>query len=159
MIAQRWWRTVSDEGTQVQGQASLDRVCAKLDSRKRTRDGVATTVGALADAEGLRPAPAAFAAMLDVTRMVSDQALVSFRGNRYSVGPGHAAEIVHVRHRLGTTTSDVLTARGVTLARHLRQPDGAGTLVRATEHVAALERIVLANFADKPVVSERRRQP
>lgn len=116
-------------------------------------------MGAVADAEPLRPSPAAFGVVLDVARIVSDQALVPFGGNRYSVGPGHAGEIVHVRRRLGERTLDVVTAQGVTLTGHVRQPDGAGVLVRADEHVAALERVVLANFADKPPCRRKTRRP
>ncbi len=50
--AQRWWRTVPDDFTMAQAQASLDALCARVgDSRVRTRDGQRTTVGALATAE------------------------------------------------------------------------------------------------------------
>jgi hypothetical protein len=84
VIAQRWWRTLGDDVTHTGAQAGLDRLCVKLDARKRMRDGDRTTVGALADAEPLRPPPAPFPAMLDVERTVKDQALVAFRGNLYS---------------------------------------------------------------------------
>jgi hypothetical protein len=84
VIAQRWWRTLGDDITLAGAQAGLDRLCVKLDARKRMRDGEPTTVGALADAEPLRPPPAPFPAMLDVERTVKDQALVPFRGNLYS---------------------------------------------------------------------------
>ena len=148
-IAQRWWRTLADDTTLAQAQAGLDRVCLRLDGRRRAdADGAKTTVGALAEAEPLRPAPAALPAMLVVERTVSEQALVCFRGNRYSVPPGHTGEIVTVRHQLGTPALDVATARGVALAHHLRSPDGAGALVRLDEHVAALTRVVLAEFGD-----------
>ncbi len=47
------------------------------------------TVGALADAEPLLALPgAAFPALLEAERTVDRQAIVSFEGNRYSVGPG-----------------------------------------------------------------------
>nr|WP_313885967.1 hypothetical protein [Fodinicola feengrottensis] len=55
--AQRWWRTLPDETTPAQAQALLDRLTARLDTRKRMLDGAPTTVGALADAEPLRPPP------------------------------------------------------------------------------------------------------
>jgi transposase len=35
-IAQRWWRTVGDDVTVAAAQASLDRLCVKLDARKRS---------------------------------------------------------------------------------------------------------------------------
>jgi transposase len=159
VITQRWWRTVSDELTQAQAQTSLDRVCVRLDGRRRMTDGVRTTVGALAEAEPLRPVPAPFAAVLEVTRTVTNQALVSFRGNAYSVPPGHTGQPVRVRHRLGDTTVAVVTEAGVTLARHRREPDGLGRIVRADEHVTALEKVVLAHFADRPPCRRKRRRP
>jgi transposase len=163
VIAQRWWRTLADDTTLAHAQAGLDRVCVRLDGRRRVDTaGVKTTVGALAEAEGLRPAPAPLPAVLGVERTVSEQALVSFRGNRYSIPPGHTGETVQVRHRLGTPELDITTARGVTLARHRRSPDGAGALVRADEHVAALTRVVLAEFAsgaDRAPCQRKRRRP
>jgi transposase len=158
-IAQRWWRTLPDDVTPAQAQVSLDRLCVKLDGRKRRRDGQPTTVGALADAEPLRTMPAPFPAMIEVERTVSNQALVAFRGNRYAVGPGHAGTVVAVRHKLGTTTLDISTGHGVLLAHHLRSPDGAGAVVRAEEHVTALTKVVLANFADREPCPPKTRRP
>src|SRR5215213_8815941 len=87
--AQRWWRTLADDVTPVAAQAGVDTVAARLDGRVRRRDGRRTTVGALADAEPLHPLPpVAFPAELAVTRKVTPQGLVDFRGNRYSVPPG-----------------------------------------------------------------------
>jgi transposase len=159
VAAQRWWRTLGDEVTQTQAQASLDRLCHRLDARTRKRDGVRTTVGTLADAEPLRPMPAPFPAVLDVERTVKDQALVAFRGNRYSVLPGHAGEVVQVRHKLGAPTIDVVTSRGVLLAHHIRQPDGAGVVQRLDEHVSALTRVVLANFTHREPCRRKVRRP
>jgi transposase len=159
VIAQRWWRTLADDAGLTSAQASLDRLCAKLDGRKRMRDGIRTTVGALAEVEPLRPAPAPFPVVVEVQRTVKDQALVAFRGNYYSVPPGHVGQLVQVRHRLGATTIDVVSGRGSLLARHVREPDGAGALIRAQAHVAALERVVLANFADKPPCRRKDRRP
>lgn len=159
VITQRWWRTVGDELSQAQAQASLDRLCVRLDARKRMADGGRTTVGALAEAEPLRPVPAPFAAVLEVRRTVTGQALVSFRGNAYSVPPGHTGQLVRVRHRLDDTTVEVVTEAGVTLARHRREPDGIGKIVRAEEHVAAVEKVVLATFADRPPCRRKRRRP
>jgi len=161
--AQRWWRTVPDEFTMAQAQASLDAFCARTsDGRVRTRDGVKTTVGALAAAEArlLAPLPPAFPAMLTVTRVVSSQALVAFRGNHYSVPPGLAGATLTISHRLGDLTLDVATATGTVLARHRREPDGAGVMVRDTVHVTALETAVLAAFtAGKPCHRKARRPP
>jgi hypothetical protein len=57
-IAQRWWRT-ADVATKAEAQASLDAFLVGVgDARVRCVDGRRTTVGALADAEPLRPVPA-----------------------------------------------------------------------------------------------------
>ena len=159
VIAQRWWRTLGDGVTQDQAQAALDRLCVRLDNRKRVHDGITTTVGALADAEGLRPVPAQYPAVLEVGRTVTNQARISFRGNIYSVPPGHTGRRLLVRHRLGELFLDVVTDTGVVLARHRRAPDGAGAVVLADEHVAALEKVVLANFADRPPCRRKHRRP
>jgi hypothetical protein len=103
--------------------------------------------------------PAPYAAVLQVSRTVSNQALIAFRGNSYSVPPGHTGRRVLVRHRIGELTVEVLTDTGVVLARHRRAPDGAGAVVRAPEHVAALAKVVLANFADRPPCRRKHRRP
>ncbi len=158
-IAQRWWRTLGDDVTPTAAQAELDRLCQRLDGRRRVRDGERTTVGALADSEPLRVMPAPFPAVVDVERVVKNQAQVAFRGNRYSVPPGHAGELVHVRHKLGSTTLDVTTARGVLLAHHWREPDGAGVVRRLDEHVHALTKVVLAGFTDREPCRRKIRRP
>jgi transposase len=158
-IAQRWWRTLGDEVTVAAAQASLDRICVKFDARKRSRDGVRTTVGELADAEPLRAVPAPFPAVLEVERTVSNQAQIAFRGNRYSLLPGHSGEVVTVRHKLGTTTLDVADRHGALLAHHLREADGAGVVVRLDEHVKALTKVVLANFSDRDRCRRKTRRP
>jgi transposase len=158
-IAQRWWRTLGDDVTVASAQASLDRLCVQLDTRKRVRDGVRTTVGELADAEPLRAMPAPFPAVIEVERTVSNQAQVSFRGNRYSILPGHAGQVVTVRHRLGSSALEVTDRRGALLAHHLRQPDGAGAVIRLDEHVTALTRVVLGNFSDREPCRRKTRRP
>ena len=157
-IAQRWWRTLGDDVSVSAAQASLDRICVKFDARKRTCD-VRTTVGELADAEPLRPVPAPFAAVLEVERTVTNQAQIAFRGNTYSLLPGHSGQVVTVRHKLGTTTLDLIDRRGALLAHHVRQADGAGAVVRLDEHVAALTKVVLANFSDRDPCRRKTRRP
>jgi hypothetical protein len=160
--AQRWWRTLADELSPAQAQASLDRFCVRVgDARARRRaDGTRCTVADLAAAEGLRPVPTGpYPALVAVEATVSAQGLVSFRGNRYSVGPGHGGAVVIVSHRLGTATLDLTTLRGVVLARHRRQPDSAGAVMRHDEHVAALERTVLAAFTDRAPCRRKVRRP
>lgn len=161
--AQRWWRTVPDDFTMAQAQGSLDAFGARQsDSRIRKRDGIKTTVGELAATETLllAPLPPAFPATLTVTRVVSSQALVAFRGNHYSVPPGLAGLTLTVSHRLGELTLDIATASGTVLARHRREPDGAGVMVRDTVHVTALQTAVLAAFTtSKPCHRKARRPP
>lgn len=159
--AQRWWRTVADDATVAEAQAGLDRLAVKLDDRRRVRDGEPTTVAALAADEQLRPSPlVAFPAEFDVTRIVTPQALVSFRGNHYSVPPGLGGAAVHVRHRLGADTLRIVTAGGATVAVHHRALDGAGRVIRDDGHVAALEKAVLGAFtSDRPCTHKTRRPP
>jgi transposase len=146
-VAQRWWRTLREDVTPAQGQLLLDARGPAFDGRRRMLDGKPTTVGALAAAEVLRPKPAeAYPAELVVARVVSAQALVSFRGNRYSVPPGMAGAAMQIRHRLGAATLSIATASGVVLAVHRRAADGAGVLVRDAGHVTALETAVLSAF-------------
>jgi transposase len=148
--AQRWWRTLPDDIETEGAQTRLDRFCAtKTDTRRRVVDEVGTklTVAQIAATERLRPLPAlAFPATVDVARTVRAQALVAFRGNRYSVPPELAGTVVHVTHRLGTHTIDITTAGGIVIARHRRAPDGAGVMIRTDAHVAALEAAALAAF-------------
>lgn len=157
--AQRWWRTVADDATVAAAQQDLDRLCERLDGRVRRRDGQRVSVGELAAGEGLRAAPAAaFPAELAVARTVTAQALVSFRGNRYSVPPGMPGAQVIVRHRLGADALRIVTASGATVAVHRRAPNGAGATLRDDGHVRALETAVLTAFSDaRPCRSKTRR--
>lgn len=159
--AQRWWRTLPDELTVAQAQASLDAFCARTgDTRTRKRDGQHTTVGALAALEPLAPLPPAFPAVLREQRVVTAQALVAWRGNFYSVPPGLAGSTMTVRHRLGSLTLDIATASGTVLASHHRETDGAGVMVRDSGHVRALEGVVLAAFdTAQPCARKVRRPP
>lgn len=147
--AQRWWRTLGDDVTVAQAQASLDSWCERTgDARNRRVDGAKVTVAELAAAEPLQPAPATpYPAVLETTRTVTDQALVPFKGNCYSVPPGLAGQQMTVRTRLGDTHLDIVSAAGAVLARHRRHPDGAGGVFRDDGHVRALEKAVLAGSA------------
>ena len=135
------------------GQASLDVFCSgTADARRRKADGIASTVGALADAEPMLALPAApYPATVIVSRQVGANASVAFRGNSYSVPPGLAGTQAHCRHRLGTATLEICSPAGVQLASHRLAPDGAGTLVQTPGHRAELERAVLSAFTtDRP---------
>ena len=144
----RWWRTMAATNPQ-EAQLSLDRfLSGPGDARpRRNTDGTKTSVGQLADQEPLRALPTVpYPATIEVERTVADNAVVSFRGNRYSVPPGLMGTTVVIRQRLGTPTLSVVSASGSILATHRVAPAGAGSLVRSTEHRAALEKSVLSAF-------------
>ncbi|OZD83117.1 transcriptional regulator [Rhodococcus sp. 05-2256-B2] len=144
--AQRWWRAVADDLTVEQAQASLDRFCSlRSDTRLRpTKDGKAS-VATIATTEGLHPMPAAaYPAILTTDRVVSRQALVSYRGNRYSVPPELACAAVTVTHVLGSDVIDIVTTSGITIARHRLAADGTGAMVRDHGHIYALEQAAMA---------------
>jgi hypothetical protein len=168
VAAQRWWRTLADDVTVEQAQASLDDWCNRrgdLRARAGRADGAGpkVTVVTLAAAERLAPVPDAYPAELSVTRTVSAQALVAFRGNFYSVPPELTGATVTVTTRLGTDTIDVAAAGGhgrVVIARHQLAPAGAGVLVRTEGHVTALETAVLqASSPARPHRSKTRIPP
>lgn len=139
----RWWRTLVAT-TIEEAQADLDRFCATVADARPRGD---TTVGALADAEPLLALPPApYPATLEVPVLVRPDATVAFRGNAYSVPPGLAGTTVDLRHRLGSTTIELVAPSGALLGVHdLRHP-GSGELVRTAAHRAALEQAVLAAF-------------
>src|SRR5690606_36229154 len=56
--AQRWWRTVADDATIEATQASLDRLCERLDGRRRVIDGRRDSVAGHAGRERIRAMPA-----------------------------------------------------------------------------------------------------
>lgn len=143
--AQRWWRTLADEATVEQAQASLDRFTrVRGDTRMRaTADGRAT-VAVAATAEPLAPMPAApYPVIVSETRTASRQALVSYRGNRYSVPPELAAGQVTVSHPLGGQFCDIATTTGIVVARHRMAADGLGVMVRDSGHVIALDTVAM----------------
>jgi transposase len=158
--AQRWWRTLPEEASPAAAQQGVDALAARMDGRRRVREGRRVSVGELAAAEPLAPAPATpFPAQLSVRRVVTAQALVAFRGNSYSVPPGLGGTEVTVTHRLGSPTLAIATASRAVLACHRRAPDGAGALVRDSGHVTALEKAVLASFSAAPPCKRKQRRP
>ncbi len=80
---------------------------------------------------------APFPAVLAVWRVASAQALVAFRGNRYSVPPELARAQVTVTHRLGAPHIELASGSGPTagivIARHRLAPAGAGATVGDTD--------------------------
>ena len=155
--AQRWWRTLADDVTIEQAQAGVDRFAStRGDTRLRpgSADGAGSksTVATLAAAEPLRAAPfASYPVVMVESRAVSRQALVSYRGNRYSVPPELTGTRVDVTRRLGDDTIDIVVASStggpVTLARHRLLADGLGATVRDAGHVIALDTAAMAAAA------------
>ena len=144
--AQRWWRTLADELTVEEAQASVDRF-ARLrgDTRLRATADGRSSVAVLARNESLRPTPAApYPVIVSETRTASRQALVSYRGNRYSVPPELAAATVRVSHPVGGDFLEVATATGIVVARHRIAADGLGVMVRDSGHVIALDAAAMA---------------
>jgi transposase len=147
--AQRWWRTLVDDATPESAQAGLDQFCAtRGDTRMRPGPGGKSSVATIAKNEPLRPLPAPFPAVLRDERVVSRQALVAYRGNRYSVPPDLVGGTVEVTRRLDAQVIDIVTSsatgREITIARHRLAADGAGAVIRDDGHVIALEAAVLA---------------
>ena len=169
IAAQRFWRTLPDEVTVEQAQARLDKWCAtRGDVRLRATAEGRATVGTLAKAEPLAPMPVPFPAVLTVTRVVSAQALVSFRGNRYSVPPELHGATVAVAVRLGGAHLDIATVQAngraapvaTVVARHALAPAGAGATIREHTHVTALEQAALAaSTSGRPHRGKERRPP
>src|SRR4051794_8118466 len=163
--AQRWWRTVGDDLTPEQAQASLDAFCAtRGDARLRTLGGRRGSVLTHAAAERLAVLPAPFPAVLPAERKVSAQALVAYRGNFYSVPPELTGTTVSVLHRLGATAIDIATTPAAgrlptVLARHRLATDGAGVMVRDDGHVLALETAALAAFSTAAPHRRKQRIP
>jgi hypothetical protein len=116
------------------------------------RDSVANHAGR----ERLMLPPAPFPATLTVERHVTAQALVAFRGNRYSTPPELAHAFANVVWRLGSPFIDITTMSGIVIARHHRATDGAGVTVRDHVHVTALDHAAMA--AATSAAPHRRKQ-
>lgn len=160
--AQRWWRTLPDEVTVEQAQASLEKWCTTRGDTRVRRGGPDGKANVLttAQAERLTPAPATpFPATISENRVVTAQALIAWRGNRYSVPPELARATVTVRHQLGAPTIDIATSAGIVIARHTQAGDGAGVTIRDTGHVLALDQAALAAFTTAAPHRRKQRIP
>ncbi len=168
--AQRFWRTLPDDVTVEEAQARLDAWCrTRGDIRLRATADGRSSVAVLAAAEPLAPVPTPFPAVVSVNRVVSAQALVSYRGNRYSVPPHLHGATLTVHARLGGTHLDIATAAEAVhghgspiptvVARHRLAPTGAGATIRDDGHVTALTRAVLAAFTTEPPHRRKERRP
>ena len=158
--AQRWWRTLPDDITIAEAQVSLDRFCVRVgDARRRVVDGQRATVATHAAGERLRVPPTPFPATLTVARHVTAQAMVAFRGNRYSTPPELAMTTVNVVWRLGSPLADIATPSGIVVARHVLAPTGAGVMVRDHRHVVALDLAAMAGSTSAPPHRRKQRIP
>jgi transposase len=177
---QRFWRTMSAD-TMPGAQDALDRFCERIgDRRPRSVAQLEAIVGAeeaaallarrgrrrptvadLAELENLAPLPGAcYPATITADNKVDASALVAFEGNAYSVPPEFIAAEVSVRHRLGTGGVEIHTRSGLLIASHHRVTPGAGYVVRAPEHHAALQAEILAAFTtDAPCRRKANRPP
>jgi hypothetical protein len=103
------------------------------------------TVAALAEGEPLHPVAAApYPVIVAEQRTASRQALVGFRGNRYSVPPELAMATVTVSRPVGGEFIDIATGGGIVIARHKLLADGLGATVRDAGHVIALDAAAMA---------------
>lgn len=145
IAAQRWWRTLADELTVEDAQASVDRFASlRGDTRLRTGADGRSSVAVLAASEPLAAVPAPYPVVIAEARTASRQALVSYRGNRYSVPPELAGAEVVVSHPIGGQVVDIATGAGIVIARHRLAADGLGVAVRDSGHVLALNAAAMA---------------
>jgi transposase len=144
--AQRWWRTLADEVTVEQAQADVDRFArVRGDTRLRATADGRSSVATVAKAEPVSPLPTRpYPVIITETRTASRQALVSYRGNRYSVPPELAAAQVRVSHPVGGEYLDIATTGGIVIARHRIAADGLWVMVRDSGHVIALDTAAMA---------------
>jgi transposase len=147
--AQRWWRTLADELTAEAAQVNVDRFArVRGDTRNRATADGHSSVATVAKTEPLSPVPAApYPVIVTEARTASRQALVSYRGNRYSVPPELASAAVSVSHPVGGEFCDIATTAGIIIARHRMGADGLGVVVRDSGHVIALDAAAMATAA------------
>ncbi|GFG67972.1 hypothetical protein MKUB_54620 [Mycobacterium kubicae] len=99
----------------------------------------------MAKTQPLQTAPAVpYPVIISETRTASRQAMVSYRGNRYSGPPELAAAQVVVSHPVGGQFCDIATTNGIVIARHRMVADGLGVMVRDSGHVIALDTVAMA---------------
>jgi len=155
-VTQSWWRS-APVSTLAEAQADLDRwTVAVSDRRRRGR----STVGELASTEPLLGLPELpFPAEHQAERVVSDDALVAFESNRYSVPPSYVEQTVTVRARLGDMHLEIYSPAGRRIARHRRAPAGARQVVRPPEHARLLERAVLDAFISRKACPRKPNRP
>lgn len=143
--AQRWWRTLPDDITAEAAQTSLNRFASvRGDTRLRATADGRSTVATVAQTEPLQPvATTPYPVIVVEERTASRQALVAYRGNRYSVPPELAMAQVVVSQPVGGQYIDIATPAAIVIARHKLLADGLGGTVRDAGHVIALDRAAM----------------
>jgi hypothetical protein len=81
-----------------------------------------------------------YPAKISVTRTVSANSMVSYRGNLYAVPRHLHGQTVEVRRRLGDPLLAITTPRGRVIVQHSLAPDGASLSVIGHRHGISLER-------------------
>jgi hypothetical protein len=134
-----WWSSASHGAGLQAAQDDLDRLAARMDPRHPAVDGTRATPGApAAPARTLLELPELpFPASVCVSRIVSSQGLVSFRGSFYAVHVDLAGALVEVRQRLDKPYLSIATLNGAVIARHPLAPPGAGLTVVDRGHAIA----------------------
>jgi transposase len=152
-----WW-TSARITSPADAQRDLDRWSRDVADLRPRDDG--QTVAGLAAGERLRALPAAaYPAMIEVDRIASRSALVSFAGNLYSVLPEHAGRNVTVLARVGDPVLRFVSIPGDVIGEHRIAPAGAAQTIRSREHHDALEHAVLDAFTTSPGCARKRNTP
>jgi hypothetical protein len=148
VAAQRWWRTLAEDLSVEQAQASFDGGAPCVATPACVPPGTRRRPWRLAAAEPLASLPVPFPATLRVVRTASAQALVSFRGNQYSVPPELA------RAQVARDGSDLDESSAKAAA------DAAETADAAADAVAnPTEGALSGGRAHEPSTDWRNRQP
>ncbi|MGW2249518.1 terminase gpP N-terminus-related DNA-binding protein [Kitasatospora sp. NPDC001660] len=137
-----WWRAVTDDTTLQDAQDSLDRLAARLDTRRGSTGAARPAAGGpRTGAAALRELPATpYPARVCARRTVSAQGLVPFRGNFYAM-PDLVGAQVEVCRRLDQPHLSIATPAGAVIARYPLAPEGAGqTIVERSSAITVLER-------------------
>lgn len=147
--SQRWWRTLADEATPEQAQASVDWFArVRGDTRLRATVAGRSSVAVVATTEPLSAVPAqAYPVIVAEDRTASCQTMASYRGNRYSVPRDLAVVNVVVSHPVGRQFCDIAATSGIVIARHRMAADGLGGMMRDSGHVIALDAAAMATAA------------
>lgn len=164
-VLRSWWSSAAHGAGLQAAQEELDRLAARTDRRHRGANGTRATSGApAAPARTLMDLPTLpFPASVCVSRIVSPQGLVSFRGSFYAVHVDLAGALVEVRQRLDKPHLSIATLNGAVIARHTLAPPGAGLTVVDRDHAIArdaLERPARLPRAEVPACQgSRDRRP